>query len=415
MKTAEKSKKQIVIFMREYLLMGGIETYVYEQAKLLKEKGALVIWVKHPKGLIDDSFKHIFYDGKTIVLEKLHRRKLKNIVREFDAEITIVTFHIESYAKADLFKRNFKLCPVHTFYFVPNFTGSMLYLEEAYEGAKREKVRDHMGQIIRKMQSGENIRYFSMKHIDKMTKNYQYSIEEYNDYYVPPRLSECDFDEERCRNLARRERFNLFTVSRFDFPHKGYVLGLIKAYAQLKEKYPRLELTIVGYGKDEDRIYQTLENLPANIREDIHLFGKASQDELNDYYADANLNISVAGCCSTGAKRGTLSIPARHFDYSCEVYGFLPESRPYIISEEPGEAVIPYIEAVLNMSEDEYCEKCRKGYEIFNDSSIKLRKNMLEIKNLKNVPTLSKGDVGYIYFNRILSRIKSKIRIRKDF
>lgn len=404
-------KKRIFIFLREYLMMGGIETYIYEHAKKLKDEGCIVIWVKHPKAQIDSSFEHVFFDGKTIVWDrKINLKKLNALVPDQDWDITIITFDMFSFAYAEQIKTKFTRCPVQTFYFVPNFVGPTLYLEEAYKGKLQERVRVYMRGIVQRMQKAENVRYFSEKHFQKMMTSYEYTITDKNSYFVPPGNNDFAFDEGNCRTLAKRERFNLMTVSRFDFPHKGYILGLIDAYAQLKEQYPRLELTIVGYGKDLPRVEKAISMLPDYAQAGIRLYGKVSQEDLAEYYLDANLNISVAGCCTGGAKMGTLSMPARHFDYSCEVYGFLPESKPFTVSDAPGEPVVPYIEKVLNMTEDEYVAACKAAYDTFHDGTIESRKGMLEIRNNAWLPTMTKREISIIQLMEVFLKIRVKLR-----
>lgn len=408
-------KKNIIIFVSQNLLVGGIETYVYKLAKEVQKKGWQIIWIKRFPGYLDESFSDVFESDSTLVWDNAYDyEKLRELTADSNAEIRIITFDICRFAQAEIFKSNFKECRVHNFYFVPHFAGDTLYLEEPYKGKKREKVRKKMSDIVKKMHNGNNIRYFSIKHIDKMTSEYGYREDNMNYVMVPPLDSgNVSFDRKRCMELATSGRFNILTVSRFEFPHKGYVLGLIKAYAELKNKYPHIELTIVGYGVDESKVHEALNSLSENYKKDVHFIGKVHPEKLVDYYNDANINISVAGCCSQGAKNGTLSIPARHYDYNCEVYGFLPESKPFVVSEKKGEPVIDYIEQVINMSPDEYCKKCEMAFHSFRSDSESLRVKIEDLEDKSENIILSDKDIRFIKKEEKRRVIRGKLRSLK--
>lgn len=408
---AEQNKK-ILVFFRNHLAVGGVETYMYEQAKRLRQQGWIIVWVrKHPWAKLDSALADVFGEDHAVVWNRrIPLKKMKALAGK-NAVIKVVAFNMFQFAQAERFKRRFSGGDISTFLFMPHYKGEAIFFEENHTGKKQEEVRQRMAVIYRKLHENGNLRYFNIKQMEAAQENCGFSIEDINNAFVPPReTDENQWDEARCRMLAGRQRFNLLTVSRFDFPHKAYLLGLIRAYAQLKPRHPRLELTIVGYGREQGKVEAAIAALSEESRRDVHMMGKASPEELTDYYRDANLNISVAGSCSQGARIGCLSIPARHYDETCEVYGFFPESRLKTVSEEPGEPVIPYIEKVLNMTEDEYVEKCRDGFDTFHDASVSRRKTMEEICNQTAETTLSADDLRYITRQEYWRELRSKKR-----
>ena len=148
-------KKNIIIFVSQNLLVGGIETYVYKLAKEVQKKGWQIIWIKRFPGYLDESFSDVFESDSTLVWDNAYDyEKLRELTADSNAEIRIITFDICRFAQAEIFKSNFKECRVHNFYFVPHFAGDTLYLEEPYKGKKREKVRKKMSDIVKKMHNG---------------------------------------------------------------------------------------------------------------------------------------------------------------------------------------------------------------------------------------------------------------------
>ena len=162
--------------------------------------------------------------------------------------------------------------------------------------------------------------------------------------------------------------FNIITVGRFDFPHKGYMLGLVRAFGRLKPKYPQLTLSIIGLGQHEQMLKNEIANLPQGVQADVNLLGAVPHTELPHYFRDKHLSIAVAGAASDAARNGVLSIAARNFcDNECEVYGFYPESFVKNSSKEPGELVDKYIEDAINMTKEEYTKRCKDSYMVFTD------------------------------------------------
>lgn len=409
----QKEPLRIVVFFRNHLVIGGVETYMYNQAKHLKENGWTVVWVrKHSFARFDQSFADVFGEENAVIWNRqIPLRAMKKLTGGKYAEIKVIAFNMYQFAQAEKFKKRFEDASVSTFLFMPHYKGEALFFEENHSGSRKEPVKYRMASIYRKMHGADNLRYFNIKHMEVTSANYGYQITDPERLFVPPRIPECTVcDLERCEKLATRERFNILTVTRFDFPHKDYLFGLIRAYAQLKERYPHIELTIIGYGVGQSRVEEAIDGLSEAARKDVHLIGKVSPDQLKEYYYDANLNVSVAGSCSQGAKLGVLSIPARHYNEACEVYGYYPESRLKTVAEEPGDPVAPYIENVLNMSPEVYISKCQAAFDTFNNDEINQRDSMGEIQNCSAEATLSVKDIAYITIQEMWREIHSKSR-----
>ena len=395
----------LIIYVIDNLLIGGIECYIYKQIKAYSNnKNMYFCWAGAKHALVDDIFKELINNNLIWTLNQgLKIKKLKKYCKDFCINnVKIITFDPFKFAKAEAIKHRLKRIKVDTFYFVPHFEGESLYLEEGENlRQKKEKVRSKMALLFQKMNNNENIKYFAKSHIAKMTSNYQYNVKDEISVLVPPNIEDIKFNIEQKQELYNRGVFKILSVSRFEFPHKGYLIGLIRAFASLKPKYPQLELVIVGYGDHKFLVDEELAKIRVEYRASIKLVGRVSPDQLFLYYDDANLNISVAGACSKGAKRGCLSVPARHYTYDCEVYGFLPESKNDCTSTKAGMPVEPLIEEVLNMKEEEYIQKCLDSFNAFPIEIEKQRKDLLLIENKSSNAILNKKEIKYLcYYSR---------------
>lgn len=396
------SKDRIYIYIYENLCMGGIQNHIFKMCKYLNSEGCPICIVRNKKFPIEKAYQNVIeqYELPVIDTQSMtgYEENLLNYASKLDVDsITFVTFTIPDYAYIKKVQRKFSQYRVDTYYYVPNFTGRFYYLEETFSGLVNKSVRKRMSDIFCKMDANDEIRYFAESHQEVVPRLYGVNLDgRIMATRVPPVPSKQDvFDELKRREIYKRKEFRLITSSRFDFPHKGFIIGLIKEYGKLKKKYPQLTYAIIGYydaGLAE--IHRTIETLDQEAKRDIHILDRMSPEDLAAQYADANMNISVAGCCSLGARVGVPSPPTRHFTYDCEVYGFYHTHKHMNTNSEPGLPVTPFIEKVLNMSEDEYVELCRSEFEAYHEvwstSSIFDHNNTQE-----NV--LSEADIKYIF------------------
>jgi hypothetical protein len=110
----------------------------------------------------------------------------------------------------------------------------------------------------------------------------------------------------------------------------------------------------------------------------------------------------VAGCCSHGARRGLVSIPARHYNYDGEVYGYLPGSKDLMVSDIPGEPAEKYIEEVLNMSEEKYLKKCKESYDACVDINVS---SSIFDRNKASINTMSLLEIEHLFLLSVIVKI----------
>lgn len=364
-------KPNYVFFVYNKLNVGGIETFIYNAVNILRKENCNVGIVRNFRYKIAETYSGVL-DADDILafnIRNFDKKLTKWAKKNNDAVISIYTFKCIDMAKAQKIRNSIPDNRVNVFYCVPHFSGSAFFPDMGFMGAKSDEINNKTKDIFDKLYQYNQLRCFSGRHIDTIEERYGLRIEDRSEIFVPWVYPQKAFNEEHFSQIYESEKFNIFSVSRFEFPHKGFLLGLIKDYGKLKKKYPQLTYTIVGYGAGEERVKEEISKLEESAQKDIFLYGRCSPEELNEYYLKANLNLSVAGSCSSGAMLGVLSLPVRHYSYDCEVYGYLPGSIDKTVSDEPGLPVAPFIEEVINMGKNEYIAKCRDCYNCFKPHS----------------------------------------------
>jgi hypothetical protein len=107
---------------------------------------------------------------------------------------------------------------------------------------------------------------------------------------------------------SKNEKINILSIARFDFPFKGYILGLIDAFKAIATLTNNITLTIIGYGKGEDMVNQKLIALPITIQKQIKLLDKVPYDEITAYIDQCDLFVGMGTTTLDAANRNKICI-----------------------------------------------------------------------------------------------------------
>lgn len=363
---------ETLIVIYRSLLVGGIENYVASVIKNALTTNKRVIWICNTEKLYSPVYKEIVEDKKmeiiTINFSGINIYKLPKIDLSQQEKVKVMVFDIFRLFQAYKLKEKYKETKIDILYCVPHFTGSSIFPEQCFVNKTMNSfIQNKYSIIYNKLFKNGTLYFFSSKHYETIQQNYGINFSNPQNYLVPQLRVREMYDEEVFRKVFRSNSFTIISPGRFEFPHKGFLLGLIQVYGKLKPIYPKLRLLIIGDGQDKDKVEEAILKLPKESRSGIEIKNSMSFDELLKIMKTVNLNISVAGCASMGAKIGLITLPARHYNYDCEVYGFYPESRYLTTETKPGFPVEPYIERIINMSEDEYIHYSKLAYHSFDD------------------------------------------------
>lgn len=366
----EKKKKTLVINFPA-LMNGGVENICFNLMSYSVNQGYRVVWFHSVPVLISTAFKKFVCENVEMVVAQriaLGLWKHGDVSFSKEEKVTILSFTPFDMDNALKLTEEFPEVNITPLYVVANTKGRYYYIEEYYWGKIRKWLFKPVRQLMANWVEMDAVRFCAQGQLSVFESHYDCHITSPGSKILKRVFSPPDLDEDQLKQRKKREHFNIVSITRFDFPHKGYVLGLIRAYGRLKEKYPNLYLHIIGYGPGLPQVQKEIANLPAQAQKNIILHGEMNAAQISEVMKDMHLNISVAGSVAVGAKCGVLSIPARNFcEGECEVYGFLPESRQMTTSLEPGELVDSYIERVITMTQEEYVQKCRDSYQVYAD------------------------------------------------
>lgn len=354
------------------MIPGGIETNFAKLMSYSMEQGYRTIWITDKKHYEKASFRHIVEDER---LEKVFMGFSKKLFGGLpstlkfhkDEEVVMLTCHMDMFLLGERIRKKAKIEKFQHYLLVAHFTGKYDFPEQWFENGKlRNKTATYLKHVAKKLVENDCVRAFSLKHLEAFEKAYEVSIEDKTKKLwrgIDP-VKEFPQDMVEKKAAERSRKFNIITCSRFEFPHKGYLVGLINKYAHIKKRHPQVSLTIVGYGEGEFELKREIAALEPSEREDIRFTGMLDSDRLEEEYKKAHLNIGVAGALIKGVKMGVPSLSCRHYSYSCETYGFWGDARLKSLCSESGEDIIPYIDQCIECSDQAYVDCAKKDFEI---------------------------------------------------
>lgn len=367
-----KGSKGTLIVLYRSLSVGGIENYVIRVIRNALKSGKRVIWICNIGCIYSPIYRDVIEDPcleiEEINFSGLNIYKLPSLHFTENENVKVLVFDIFRLYQAYKLRKKYKRVCFDILYCVPHFTGSTILPEQDFRlKIVNTFLKKRFAEIYDKIFQEGNLYFFASKHYDIIQKEYNIRFSSPHDYLLPYLETREKYDEDSFRNVYHSDNFTILSAGRFEFPHKGYLLGLIKEYGKLKYKYPHLKLLIIGDGPDRDKVKLSIQDLPEDMRKDVIVRAPLSVDDLKQIMKTVNLNISVAGCASLGARMGLVTLPARHYVYDCEVYGFFPDSRFFTTDTKPGVPVNQYIEQVINMDEEEYIHYSKLAYHTFDD------------------------------------------------
>lgn len=349
--------------------IGGIEGYLAKLMEHSLKNCYRVIWLTNQVCDNESCYKNITNHPK---VEKIYIKSgyhwEYNVKIAFHAQEKITMFSCEPlhFLRGENLRKKYKNVKSFSHYLVlPHFTGCAYYPERFFKFKFIHRFYfSYMKHIATKLNNFNCIRAFALKHLENYEKNYNISIRNKTDKILASVKEPIYHSEDFWENKAdeRKRIFNIVTCARFDFPHKGYLVGLIDCYKLLKLKHSQIKLTIVGYGNGQALLEKKISELPFEIRKDIDLQGALTNEELREQFCEGHLNVGLAGALADGAYCGLPSLLVRHYTYDCETYGQISDIQGTLLKTEKGENLIPFVEKFINMTNEEYIYNCKKDY-----------------------------------------------------
>ena len=390
-------EKKCIIFFTSDLYLGGIESYIFRIEDWCKKNNWDFIINLNKRGYFDNKWR-AYIETKKIkcILTPFHFNL--NFLKDYD-KIICISPNLINYLKAARIKR---LCKkdINSFLYImhPDFIHlfRIKFLDKLFSD-----------KILRRIKK-------DIVFMDDQTRDYacnEFPNFEFNNNAIL-RLG---YDYNKKSDFTIPDNNNILTITRLDFPFKGYVLGLIEDFSKLAVKYKDAKLTIIGEGKDKNRIQQVIQVLPEDIKDRINLIGNVPYEHIGEYIKQNQIFVGMGSTLLDATLQGVICIGAVANQEKNLSYGYFYENPLKIgvfegIDKYKKYTFYDLIENIYNMDFEQKDEIQKKLNQVFiNYYSLDyVMKYFVEnnAKQFKTIPIYNNLFLLY-YFIRNNIRIKS--------
>ncbi len=410
------ANKPVLLFIYDGLEIGGIETHLVSIAQECNEKKYRMIWAvsKYMKG--DQTLLDIMRKSQveTLRVHKINKDRIGNCcfydVNRFETlslasneELFVISFDIQSFFLGESIKKKYsKSNLVHNVFYTPH--ESMAYrdqdiLNRLGNGMIYELYHAFYKSILKKIIANDGLYFMDELHRKYLKKIYGFTLSK--EHVIPLGLNSTKgYDENIARKKRKEEVFRLLSIGRVDFPHKEYILGLVDSFQKIAKEYPFTELTVIGYGKDEELLLSKINSLESEVQSRINFVGKIPLPNLPEYISKAHVCIAQGLSLQEAAKEGVVCIVAPSFSKSDQSGGYVHENEDISLAYKGNRTFYQDIKEIIDMNEENYALMCKHTFEIWleNYGNNNIDNSLLRMKNINNKRSVNIFQIGISQF-----------------
>lgn len=391
-----------IAFVYTNIVIGGIQTLLIRISRALIKKGYHVyIYYNsiYPNGELEYKrlgAKVFKYQGDYPKNLKLNKNNIAVITFEVGVYIDLVRDN----HKNNKDKNNIFLYSVHPYTF-----------EYFYKGCKYGIFYKLFSKSFQKFvrESVLNGYVFFMDEQCLNSTSHEYGII-YDDNSIDNHILRIIYPVDSCGtvNSRKRDSFNILTVSRADFPFKGYIKGLIDCFCSMYHDY-NIRLTIVTSGQQRDLVYAWSKGIS-----NIEIVENVSYNELSKYYRNADIYVGMGTTILEAASEGIIAVPVSPYTYECRTNGLFTDNPNWVLTEEnEGESIERILKNVISLSDTEREVLRRSSVDfvkkIYGEEVVceKLERIILSdrVQKISQYKVLPLGYITFLKAKRIIKRI----------
>ena len=326
---------------------GGLQTYMIRVAEWCKNANipCLILF-----DTIDERMKAMIHE-KDILAKSGWKSKI--IIREIstficlDDDVILLNFEIPEFILfANIKRSKFRKYKIkHYLYSVS--VGSLIRGRD-FNGFIGLYIYIFYRKIVSKLYYNGNIRFMDEDTLSSAVEYYNLVNEDNLIMLLPMFVS--PFPSDKSPN-----GFEIMTVSRADFPFKGYLIGLIHDFIEIAKKYELTKLKIVSFGKDIEYLKQCINE--SGFGDRIVLYEGLNISEIERLLKQCYVYIGMGTTVLDAANLAVPSIVVYHNTMEFKAVGFF-QDNPSILGKDgrkgEGYSGKEFIDKIFNMTETEY-------------------------------------------------------------
>lgn len=296
--------------------------------------------------------------------DKSYLSQFEIISDKYDAYV-FLTYSITEYLAIDLIRRKYPsivrsfLYVVHYLAFSNAYTDGATLLKNRF---RKYFLRFKYRHLLKSLLRNNTIIFMDEASVSETSKSLNIKIKEDLIYCLPIEVN--DYPPDYWNNKSRHTPFTLGTMCRLEFPFKGYVLGLLKDFILLSQKFD-LHLIIVGNGPDENILEQCLSTLPHNVISRIEYIKEVPYSQLDTFYSKCDLVLGMGTVLLDSANHNVLALPVKPYSNELLVSDLFLNDITYLGMKGESVEFDHMLSSLIELTDSDYFALVRRQYECF--------------------------------------------------
>jgi hypothetical protein len=333
--------------------MGGAELLIEKIARHLISINEKVMILT---SVTNESFLSRVSDLNVKIIKNLYSKKeIKKL--DFNSNDKIITFSFETFSALNYSVK--KTVKISNYVITSN---ELLVGKNINNKLFKRMIISTYGHYIFGLSLKNQMIYMDKESI-KLTADF-YNIKLINKFVLLPyEIKKFDLDIIKKRIDARKNTFELLTISRADLRIKGYLLDLISGFEKFDSKHENCHLTIITFGQDMDKIVEQINHLPEKTKKNITLVGETKYENIFDYLKNCSIYVGMGTTILDASNAFCIAIPVAAYSNCFLSEGFFSNNPQSFVSDLKNSFNgYDLVEKVYNLSDDDYLLYMNKGY-----------------------------------------------------
>lgn len=401
------------VFIDQIFTSSGVETYIYRMSYWLIKHGYNVILMlpencrKIDNKLLEQTKKigvDIRFNLPTFGQdEALPNFKIKLGLKEASEVIILSTTILDLYIAEAIIYSNSKCRFTNISYMLH----PKAFVINKYDRFSKLCMINTYKKISKRLIDNHILHFLSEEHKKAFLSENNYENVENRILRLGMFINEYDYSIISKKSTLKK---NILTITRFDFPFKDYLKGLIESLKSIKNQ--DVTLTIIGWGEGENELISIIKKQPLDIQNRIIILKGVSYFELSNYFNDTYLYIGEGTSILDSLNSSTLSIVVNEYDEDCHTDGYFSQNYNVTTTNCTKYKIVDFLDRALSLSNEEYISQFNDDYIRFKDTyDIEIIMNqLLSIKNT-DIHSITKFQIyKFIIQKRFFNFVKKLIR-----
>ncbi|NLI92073.1 MAG: glycosyltransferase family 4 protein [Peptococcaceae bacterium] len=399
-------KKVFITMIKE--LGGGAATLTMRMAKWAMSKEFTVnVFTDRVENqhLMDEMVQ----DGMTVyVTDYLMYAQIFDTIHEDDATYIIITHTLVEYAQAEKIKSKhsnvektilYVIHPYTLFYGIPGKRSKQLIL-----ALSKFFLRGY----VRRIYEEGHILFMDEECIQMSQEFLGLEFKDAHNEICRLPMNVNEYTDIEIKSRKKNKPFVILTITRFELEMKGYVIGLIKSYKNLMQKYNDIRLIIIGDGNGSDEIKALVNSLNTECQDSIELIPLLPYKELDRFFQKADLYIGMGTTLLDAVNHLIPSITIHAYTFDLIATGFFHVHPNILSTSEHKIDACDLIEDVITMNDQEYIDLIAIQYHAYQEL-YDINNVMPKILGRKISRDNRYKDLGYKFMAVVFIKVRDKV------